>query len=254
MFEGEKAKLEILLGERYFIIDGYYNSTSMKERNEKVDPVRHEFGSKVGDPLTRYSFEYTGHYYESYKPGIDDSPRIREFPSILEIGGGPAYLARQAPEGRRFCQDIVKHPDLDILGVTYLSQGICDPRFMDVTKDKTKNGLIVLSYCLDRVPNQMTAIERFAWLVKSKKGTGLITVCLPAIPTSPGIENFSYAEPGGWFTLGDDPIVLGVEPPRRLFPALVGRAGVGDQHKAVIGDRDVALVHPRDADRHVRPP
>lgn len=158
----------------------------------------------------RYQLEYNHRLYQSYKPGIDDGLdslvglQINRS-VIVEIGGGPAYLAAHA--GRGICADIVPHPRLSDVGVRYLHTDICHTsapsQIIEHLGADDRPVVVVLSYCLDRVPDQKLALRHFAEIVHARQAVGLITVCLPAKPTSSGIDDLSYAT-GEWITQGHD--------------------------------------------------
>lgn len=160
----------------------------------------------------RYRAEYAHGVYHSYKPGVDDGlDRVLGLSlghaSVIEIGGGPCTIAEKARKG--LCLDLTPHPRLQDVGVHFIQGDICSPKSVnDILSalDVERDGMVVtvLSYCLDRVPDQVLALRHFARIVLETNGIGLITVYLPARPVSPGIEGLNYAH-GEWITKGHDP-------------------------------------------------
>jgi len=221
MFEEPKKRLKALLGGQYI----EFPPADVR----RVAAVKAGFPSgeehnclieKISDPAARYKIEYAGNYYHSYKPGIDDvrfAERYR-FRSVVEIGGGPSYIAREAPKSLRFCVDIVGHPEHAKYGITLIRGDICEsgiveqiggvigPKWKEVQTPCRAGSLVVLSYCLDRVSDQRKALHNFVQLVNLfEGGRGLVTVCLPAVPMSPGSPKIHYDQ-GTWITTGTDPI------------------------------------------------
>lgn len=189
-----------------------------------VARIRAELGRNP-TPTRRYELEYQHGLYHTYKPGIDDAylngvlggVRIEDALTV-EIGGGPAYLAKRSSQG--ICLDIALHPNLG--AVQGIQGDICNGadfarlktalRAAMVCKGavgfdqifaKTKPLLVVMSYCLDRVGDQQAALRHFADLIMQQEvAVGLLTVCLPATPVSPGVAGINYASPGKWVTRG----------------------------------------------------
>ena len=219
MFEEPKKRLGALLGRKYieFPSAGEERVAALKARF----PSGEEYGRlirTISDPAARYETEYAGGYYHSYKPGIDDVRLAETFRSVVEVGGGPSYIARHAPNSLRFCVDIVGHPDHAKHGIMLIRGDICEsgvveqvggvvgPKLKEIQTPRCAGSLIVLSYCLDRVSDQRKALCNFAQLINLfEGGRGLITVCLPAVPMSPGSSEVHYNR-GAWITIGTDPI------------------------------------------------
>lgn len=171
-------------------------------------------------PCVRYQVEYETRCYGSYKPGIDDDdhrlgsltggdiPHSR----IVEIGGGPSHVAERGQI--RVCVDLVEHPRLKNAGVEFVQGDICDKKAVGRIIDRARPEvvmptLVVMSYCLDRVENQRRALAHFAEIIGKTRGVGLVTVCLPAKPVSPGFDGQIHYTDGGqthWVTRGEDPL------------------------------------------------
>ena len=113
--------------------------------------------------------------------------------------------------------DIVGHPEQAGRGITLIPGDICEEGICErvgniiaasekeVKTSCCAGGLVVLSYCLDRVPDQQKAIHNFVRIMDMfEGGRGLITVCLPAVSTSPGSD--IHYDHGTWITTGEDPI------------------------------------------------
>jgi len=191
--------------------------------SSRLQELRCELGP-TSTPKARYEIEYQNSLYQSYKPGIDDleienllDARLVEIETCLEIGGGLAYICelvkKTNPSAMTWSIDLASHPRLRTVGVRYLLGDITTSRTRRdcqrlLSKHQDGNILIVLSYCLDRVANQERALQNFAGMIRGCKGmaVGLITVCLPAISSSPGIAGLSYASDKGWVTHGVDPL------------------------------------------------
>lgn len=167
--------------------------------------------AKNPSPSRRYQLEYENGIYRSFKPGLDDNPELilgKTPPHqwfVIEIGGGPAYLAEHGRAGS-LCLDIAEHPRLSKFKVCFVEGDIVDPNVVERCAGKAGQDqrLVALSYCLDRVSDQRLAIRHFAQLLRSgspKKSLGLVTVCLPAMPASPGVSTVSYGG-GAWITNG----------------------------------------------------
>lgn len=177
----------------------------------------------VDNPIQRYRVEYEEGLYRAYKPGIDDRgighfvPKIEKLGIAVEIGAGPAYIlertfiyngsrSSQLLDIKKIAVDLVLHPNLR-KGIEGIEGDICDPGTVRKVLERVgdyhgRRALVALSYCLDRVADQYAALANFAALVKELGARGLITVCLPAQPESPGIEGMSYADPAKWLTKG----------------------------------------------------
>lgn len=220
MFEEWQDRLKTALGELYL---EFPSANDQRVALLKASaPSSEEYQRWIGqmsNPRTRYEIEFSGNYYHSYKPGIDDVdlPSRHYFRTVVEIGGGPAYIARTAPAGLRFCVDIAAHPEQKEYDVTFIPGDICaadivqrvgaivTPSWQAIQTPCQDGGLVVLSYCLDRVSDQVKALRHFVQIMDLfEGGRGLITVCLPATPMSPG--NGIRYDDGTWLTTGADPI------------------------------------------------
>ncbi len=194
-------------------IDVVRRTVPHKERLERLKQEVRD-APDTDRPRMRYEVEYREGAYASYKPGIDDErlDALVDFSvagsRVIEIGGGPATIAER---GRvKICADIVGHPRLEAAGITFVQSDICDPTSVEkICTASGTNGnvptLTILSYCLDRVPNQRRALAHFAQIIGKTRGVGLITVLLPARPNSPGFqEDVVYTESGmhDWVTHG----------------------------------------------------
>ncbi len=168
----------------------------------------------VSKPCERYQIEYREQTYHSYKPGIDDGfEAVLGYPlssaCVVELGGGPSYLARQAHRG--VCLDLFEHPEVAAHDVEFFERDICIPQAtvdaidsLNRVRDDVDHVLVVLSYCLDRVPDQKAALSLFCRLVNTYQAQGLITVCLPTKPSSLGRPEINYAR--DWVTPGKDAV------------------------------------------------
>ncbi|MFH2104677.1 MAG: hypothetical protein ABII72_00375 [Parcubacteria group bacterium] len=153
---------------------------------------------------------------------------------VVELGGGPAYIAQGIVErqmrswgrdnGLGICADIaagkaaltslaLQEAGTSVwphVQVEYLQGDVTDKKFirrllLRTGKHHRGHALIVSSYCLDRVSDQRAAIANFAYLVREiDDAIGLITVCLPAQPASPGVRGLEYSTDGGWITEGQE--------------------------------------------------
>lgn len=208
-----------------------------KRNAEKIGLLRSRLNSG-STAEERYNLEYSEGLYQAYKPGIDDlgladiiKVDLGMIFMAIEIGAGPAYILQNIDQAH--CSrskatlvsvDFVDPPGY-LLRETFNESGH-DSVFKfghfeffkhDVTsaefaRDLLKYvgqpqggySLVILSYCLDRVSDQTSAIRSFSEVVKRLDAVGLITVCLPAFPTSPGLPELDYS--CNWVTKGKDPV------------------------------------------------
>lgn len=217
----ERKRIEKMLDQLVRALGGEYHAFLTEDhgrveaikRASPAEELRARLLQELGQnpsPADRYKVEYRNGLYQSYKSGIDDVELNRvvgmaiEDVAIIEIGGGPAYLAER---GRvRICCDLAEHPRFREKGIEPIIGDFCEEATLSQCLDRVSNEpslLVALSYCLDRMADQRKALRHFARMVKETRGIGLITVCLPALPKSSGIETVSYAG-GEWITEGRD--------------------------------------------------
>lgn len=197
------------LGGEYFVFKKQNNASHIRSvwakpaSKERQATFIKQFSSKP-TATGKYELEYTQGLYESFKPGIDDSSisRLVGFDVsdavVIEIGGGPSYIAELGANG--VSVDIADHPRLKKKGIGFIKGDVCAPAvvrqvetYLKKQKITNRPTLVVLSYVLDRVPNQYLALRHFAELIKKTNGVGLITVNLPARPSSSGVLGLKYA-------------------------------------------------------------
>lgn len=209
---------------------GYIPSGLSGDDGMIYDSIRSEFESALGELVppakrerlvrelaanptadNRYRLEYENNCYRTVKLGIDGKALERVLRGVyfkelcvVEIGGGPSMIAREAKVG--ICLDIACCPKLTELGVRFVEGDICQSDSVERCLEhipKKLPTLIALSYCLDRVHDQAAALKNFSRLITETAGIGLITVCLPARPVSPGDSRVKYDEAGRWITTGE---------------------------------------------------
>lgn len=163
----------------------------------------------------RYTLEYWNHIYASMKYGLDRGlseggflgMKVADYGTVVEIGGGNGPfcrgIKREEPGKRTIVADIVESPDLAKVDIGYMHGDILSDHDSDqmviVGKEEEKPPLYVMSYFLDRVPDQKKALDNFARILRDTGGEGLITVCLP-----PNESDFSQFDKERWLTTSGD--------------------------------------------------
>lgn len=167
-----------------------------------------------------YEDEYKAGVYNSVKYGLENGRGflgldMEQYGSVVEIGGGPGPFSRgvkaQNPRQKAYVMDLADSQVLkDALAresIDYLAGNILSGkdarRLVNIGKrSKEKPPFYVMSYFLDRVPDQKLALANFAKVLESTGGDGLVTVCLPAHESK-----FVKFKREDWLTTsGNDPV------------------------------------------------
>lgn len=187
-----------------------YLASVSPEVQGAMERVRQKIAN-LGHPLTileRYQLEYDEGLYDSIKPGLTLQSdfldiQVQNFGSFFEIGGGNGPFCKAVldkdPNKRVIVADIVKSPKVEMDGMEYTPCDILDDvdtaKLIAMGKEQDLPPFYVMSYFLDRVPDQMKALDNFAKMIHETGGEGLITVCLP-----PNESDFAHFDRSKWIT------------------------------------------------------
>lgn len=167
-----------------------------------------------------YEDEYQEDLYHSLKYGLEIFKGFLDldmdkYGTAIEIGGGPGPFCQgvkgKDPKQEAVVMDIadsgVLRRNLEAKGIGYVVGSILEnadvEKLVGIGKvSKEKPPFYVMSYFLDRVPNQKLALDNFARILAETGGDGLVTVCLPAHESE--FVKFKHED---WLTTsGNDPV------------------------------------------------